>query len=114
MLEECIWLLFTHCQKLGWTPVDWNEELVRTLHKGGRKGILNNYRDISLTNNIGKVFASLLNLRLQETAELRGWLPEAQASSRKGRGTMDHIFVLSALIEQARKQRTPYAWDSWM
>ena len=48
MLLQCITKLFNHCLVSRWTPTDWNNELVRLLHKKGNVTLLDNYRGISI------------------------------------------------------------------
>ena len=90
-----------------WTPQEWNHERVILLHKKGNQSDLNNYRGISLTSNIGKLYVRMINARLSQTAEARNWIPEAQAAFRKGRCAEDHLFVLSSLINDTKLSRTP-------
>ena len=102
LLTTCIWRFFLACQRYQWTPNDWNSEIMKLLHKKGPRMNLDNYRGISLTNTIGKLFARLMNLRLLQEAESRGWLPETQAGFRWGRSTADNLFVLASLLDDAK------------
>ena len=57
-----------------------------------------NYRGITLLNTLGKLFTRVVNNRLESWAEECGVYIEAQYGFRKGRGTVDCIFVLSQLV----------------
>ena len=103
VLTGCITRVFKFCQQTGWTPPDWNQETLKLLHKKGRKTVLDNYRGISLTSTIGRLFTRLLNARLLRVAEEKGWLPESQAGFRWDRSTTDNLFILSAIIERAKR-----------
>ena len=58
------------------------------LHKGGNSRDIGNYREITLGSHIGKVFCSVLNVRLAEVME-GGILADAQGGFRRNRGTVD-------------------------
>ena len=59
-------------------------------------------RGITLLNCMGKIFNAVLKNRLTEWAERTEILPESQFGFRKNRRTTDCIFILNALIEQAK------------
>ena len=64
-----------------------------------------NWRGISLLNVAGKVFARILQDRLQAVAE--EILPESQCGFRKGRGCVDMIFATRQLVEKSREHDAP-------
>ena len=68
---------------------------------------LNNYRAISLTSNVGKLFSRILSTRLTAFAEKKGLLPESQSAFRRGRGCEDNIFIVNSLIDQSKQTRKP-------
>ena len=80
-MVEALQLLFRTCQRQNWTPIGWNNELLKLIPKKERKSVLDNQRGISLTSNIGKVFARMMATQLLLEVEYRGWLPESQAGS---------------------------------
>lgn len=47
-----------------------------------------------------KVYAEVLAGRLREEMEGKGLLQETQAGFRKGRGTIDQIFILNYLVNK--------------
>ena len=57
-----------------------------------------NYRGITLLNTLGKLFTRVVNNRLESWAEEYGVYIEAQYGFKKGRDTVDCIFVLSQLV----------------
>ena len=70
--------------------------LVVPLYKNkGAKDVPGNYRGISLLSIPGKVYAAILLHRV--TARVESQLSEAQCGFRKGRGTVDAIYVLRCL-----------------
>ena len=87
--------VFQGCQAALWTPPSWNFEVVKLLCKGGSHKCLDNYRGISLTSTIGKVFARILTARLTDEVKKRKLLPENQGGFRIGRSVEDNVFVLN-------------------
>lgn len=71
------------------------------IFKKGDLSVCDNYRGISLLDVIGKVFARVLQTRLQRVAE--EILPESQCGFRKGRGTNDMIFAVRQMVEKLRE-----------
>jgi hypothetical protein len=93
--------------KADWVPPKWAQEKVTLLHKGGSTRDLDNYRGISIGNTLGKLFAKILAGRLEPEVEKRGWLGEIQAGFRRGRNTVDNLFIISSIMERAHKEKTP-------
>ena len=105
-LKQVIILLFDAIIETEWIPPTWREERVTLLHKGGSKRSLDNYRTISIGSNFGKLFTRILQTRMQTLAESAGWLGDMQNGFRKGRSTMDSLFILTQVMEQALRKRT--------
>ena len=78
-------------------PEDWGESVVVPIFKKGNRQLCDNYRGISLTPVISRVFASLLLKRLSVAQDSR--IREEQAGFRQGRGCIDHIFTLRQILE---------------
>ena len=76
---------------------------IHMLFKGGDKGLLDNYRGISLTSNVGKLYTRLLGRRLEADVEERNLLGDIQFGFRRDKRTTDAIFILTKIIEQRRK-----------
>jgi len=60
-----------------------------------------NYRAISLLSVTGKVYTKILQKRLKRYVEEE--MSEKQAGFKKGRGTMEQIFVIRQLSENISK-----------
>jgi len=84
------------------------------LYKRGDKNMPSNYREISLLCTAYKIFAEIIRRRLEEETERRRLLPETQARFRKGRSTLDNIFVLTHVAQRGRnmegKERKVYTF----
>lgn len=86
----------------GHYPENWSAAALTAVYKKGDAGDLNNYRGIAVGNVLGKLFGSVLNTRLDTYAERIGARAEGQAGFRRGRSTIDHVFVLRHLIDRTR------------
>ena len=73
------------------------------LHKKGDRTDLTNYRGITVNPNISKLFAKILENRLMVIVEEEKLLGEFQGAVRKKRHTTDNVYILSTLMEKARK-----------
>ena len=83
----------------------WRDALLVPIPKKGNLHICDNWRGISLLGVIGKLFARILQDRLQCVAE--GLLPESQSGFRRGRGCMNMVFVTRQMIEKSFEHACP-------
>jgi len=79
-------------------PGDWNKGVISPIHKRGERDEFKNYRRITLMNTAYKIYASILNEKLQRETEEK--LREIQFGFRRGRGIMDAIYVLNYVINK--------------
>ena len=86
-------------------PTEWLLATITPIHKQGNKNITNNYRPISLTSVVGKLFEKIITDRITEWVEERGLLVEEQGGFRKGRGCMDQIWTLNEIVQSRREKR---------
>jgi len=90
-----------------WTPQTWTEEKLVLLFKSGSKLLLDNFRGISISDCVGKVFGKIVAKRIVAAAEKCNLWGEIQGSGRTGRSTADHIFILNTIIEIQQQRRQP-------
>ena len=83
---------------------DWRDAVVVPIPKKGDLKLCDNWRGISLLDVAGKVFAWILQDRLQGIAEKV--LPESQCGFRKGRGCTDMVFAARQLVEKPGSMTT--------
>ena len=86
--------------KSGKVPEDWTIAIIKPLFK--QKGSIddpNNYRGISLLSCFGKLFTSLINLRLNKFLHLTDTIGMEQAGFRADHGVTDHIYTLNAIVD---------------
>ena len=84
--------LFRHCKLLETFPDDWFKGLVKPLFKEGKPEVLDNYRGITITSNVYKVFTSVMENQLMSFLEHENILGELHGAYRKGRRLEDHIY----------------------
>lgn len=99
--------IFNLMQKKNKWPTEWQTALITTVFKKGDKEKPENYRGISLLPVLSKIYTKLIGEKIQNWSENNKILSEYQAGFRKNRSTIDNIFVMNTLIEQARKRKKP-------
>ena len=92
---------FNHLFNNSLFPEQWSKALLVPIHKKGSINDPDNYRGISLLSILIKCYTYILNKRLEVWAESQGKLVEEQGGFRKGRSTVDHIFVMISMVEKA-------------
>ena len=81
----------------GW-PQGWREGIIVPLVKKGGGTKVQEYRGVTLMPTLYKIYATILVRRIEQEVEGKGMIPENQAGFRRGRGTVDHIYVLNYII----------------
>ena len=85
----------------GVIPGSWLIGIVKPIYKNKCDDkSLDNYRAICLTSNLGKVFTSILNARLNQLSDEIGLITDAQGGFRSGYSAQDNIFVLYLLRQK--------------
>ena len=77
--------------------------------QGGNSLQASQYRPITVPSNILGLITSRMCRKMSDIVERHGLLSEAQFGFRKGRSTVDAIFVLTSLLQKAKKKGRPYA-----
>ena len=97
--------LFNFLFDLGTFPKLWNENLLVSLHKKGSKIDPNNYRGISVSSNLGKVFNRIINARLLSFTNDNNLISKFQIGFREKCRTSDHIFSLKSITDVYKKEK---------
>lgn len=92
--------LFNRILSSGIFPESWNIACISFLHKNGDIYNCDNYRCLSLTSCMGKLFTSLLQKRLHKYMECNNLYNRFQAGFRPDYRTTDHIFIIKTLINK--------------
>ena len=83
---SCLFRRLLHC---GEFPLEWRIADVNPIPKGSLSALVCNYRPISITPVLSKVFEWLITLRFGRFLERSGVLSSHHYSYRKGLGTCD-------------------------
>jgi hypothetical protein len=102
-MSTLIWLLFRACWRGGRVPDEWSTALIHPVPKKGDLSVISNYRPISLTENLRKLFEKCLAGPL--TRQLDRHLDMAQGGFRSKRSTLDQVACLHEMILQERQSR---------
>ena len=103
---EALLALFRRCWEGGVIPDGWKHAIVAPIPKQGKsRKEVGNYRPISLTSHIGKIYERIVKQRLNHFCESNGVIPLCQAGFRAGRGVSDHLVRLGAHVRRARLRR---------
>ena len=82
-------------------PTSWKNGIIIALFKKGDKCDVNNYRGITLLSTLGKLFTKILNNRLVFWSDTYNIITDTQAGFRKGRSTVDNIFIIQSIIDSS-------------
>jgi hypothetical protein len=93
--------LFNHVVRTGF-PSAWSHHIIHPIHKSGPSSDPNNYRTIMVGHTFSKLYATVLHMKLSSELEQRSLRARGQAGFRPTHQTIDHIFTLWAIIEEAR------------
>ena len=81
-------------------PLKWTSNLLITLHKGGLPDKPDNYRGISISSWLSKLFSTVLYFRILEVNENFSLLSNNQIGYLKGFRTADHLLLIDTVINE--------------
>ena len=79
------------------TPKEWNRGVIIPIFKKGDRKDLNNYRGISLTSCVAKIFNSIIAMNISNFLEGSNSLTEVQGGFRPSHRCEDHSFTLKSI-----------------
>ena len=83
-------------------PSIWNTGNVTSIWKGrGDKEDPSNHRGITTSSSIGTILDSIIDNRIASTVPFT----QAQGGGKRGASTYDHLFILRAIMDIAKKQK---------
>ena len=94
-------VVFLRLLRLGRFPVCWRVANVTPNPKGPPFSSASNYRPISLTPILSKVFERLVSVRRGRFMECQGVLPTTQFAYRKGLGTCVALLCVAHTLQSA-------------
>ena len=97
MIVPYVTSLFNYIFRSRVFPEPWTKGLFVPLHKNGSLFSQDNYEGVTLRNVSGKLFTRVINDRRENWAEEYCIYIEAQNGFRKGRGTVDSIYIFNEI-----------------
>ena len=88
-------VVFRRLVRLGNFPPCWRQDNGTPIPKGPPSSSVTNYRPISITSVLSKVFEPLVSVRFGQFMERNGELPNTQFAYRKGLGNCDSLLCVS-------------------
>lgn len=79
--------------------------MISLIHKKGNIEKVENYKGIILLCLAYKIYAGILAEKLKNEMEEKEALQETQAGFRKGRVTMDNVYVVQHVVKQKLKEK---------
>jgi hypothetical protein len=103
--------LFNTILNLGRFPKIWNISLLTSIYKSGDPTYCGNYRGISISSCVGKLFTSLLQNRISDFLETNGLLSDNRGGFRKNYRAVNQAFILKTIINKYiyKEKRKVYA-----
>ena len=98
--------LFNKCFISGVVPDVWNKGIIQPIPKSSTTDIRDqlNYRGITITSIVYKMYCSILNRRLALWDAHNSIIIDSQNGFRKERSTLDQISTLTNIIETRKLQ----------
>ena len=84
-------------------PEIWNHGLIYSIYKNGGTKDPSNYRGITLTSCLGKLFSTVLYKRIEHELESHDLLAKEQGGFRKKYRTTDQIYILRTVVNKILK-----------
>ena len=92
-------ILFNKILLSGIYPKNWAVGYISPIFKTGCKEDPNNYRGITVTGCLGKLFNTILNARLDKYLSENNLINNCQIGFSKASRTSDHMFVVKCIID---------------
>jgi hypothetical protein len=101
--------LFTAISDFEQITSDWQNGIIKPIHKSGSLFELDNYRGITLSSNVYEVFSKVIEEKIVSYLEDNNILGESQGAFRKNRRLEDHVFTLQGICSiQKKKKKNTY------
>lgn len=88
------------CLEYGIYPDSWANDYISPIFKSDDPTNPSNYRGITITSAIGKLFNNILNTRLEKFPKKNNLTNPSQIGFTKNARSADHVFILKTLIEK--------------
>lgn len=105
-VDHVLAVFYTLVLTLGALPSSWLKTPIHAIYKSGDRTMARNYRGIALLSVLFKIFDGVLASRLLTWGESHSVFDDEQAGFRPHRGCRDQLFVLSEVLEEARRAQS--------
>ena len=92
-------VVFQRLVRLGSFPPCWFQANITPIQKDPPSSSVANYRPVSITSVLSKVFERLVSVRLRRFMERNGMLLTTQFAYRKSLGTCDALLCVSHALQ---------------
>lgn len=100
-VKEILSIIFNKCLlNQEEIPNEWKKSIITPIFKKGNKNECKNYRGISVTSSIGRLYGRIIKNRIEGEMDNI----EEQSGFRAGRSCIDNVFCIQQLLEK-RKER---------
>ena len=97
--------LFTAISDFEQIPSAWQNGIIKPIHISGSLFELDNYRGITLSSNVYKIFSKEMEKKIVSYLEDNNILGESQGAFRKNRRLEDHVFTLQGICSLQKNRR---------
>ena len=99
--------LFNTCLRSSTVPELWSRGIIKPILKNCNDDPRDplNYRGITITSSVYKLYCSILNKRLANWFKIHGIICDEQNGFRAGRSTIDHTCSISYIVETRLKKK---------
>jgi len=104
VLVQPIMKLFNLVLLSGKYPSSWSEGYIVPIFKTDNQLNPENYRGITITCSLGKLFNIVINSRLAKFLSQNNVIIKEQIGFEKGCRTSDHMFIIKTLIDKYKKE----------
>eukprot|EP00658_Telonema_sp_P-2_P054056 TRINITY_DN4290_c0_g1_i6.p1 TRINITY_DN4290_c0_g1~~TRINITY_DN4290_c0_g1_i6.p1 ORF type:complete len:1545 (-),score=-9.18 TRINITY_DN4290_c0_g1_i6:341-4975(-) len=112
---RALFRLLKEVWRTGNIPLNWHKAWIACIHKKGSKESCDNYRGISLLNTTYKLLLMILNARIYNTLEKRGFYIRAQGGFRsKEEAVIQSITLLETLQRRMRTKEVEPTYAVFM
>ena len=100
ILADPILTLFNSALENSLYPTQWSWDILSPLHKKSEKSDPNNFRGISVSSCLGKLFNKILQRRLEKVCNKNSIINDIQGSGKANSRTSDHLLIVRFLIDK--------------
>jgi hypothetical protein len=98
-IDNFILKLFNRIWRSGDLHDEWTAFWIVPIYKKGDSQNPANYRPVALSSLLGKMFESIVDMRIRTFLRATGFIAEEQGGAQRGKGAMETLFILIEMIK---------------